>query len=78
MVLGHETEQVNGDTLRTEPRGISATATQAIIGAILDITRSLRIIQVFLQTDLHSLIGKRNHAAGLRLYFVRSWTSTGP
>ena len=69
----------NGGTLRSEPEGVRAWIKEALVSDIKADLEQLMSGNVISHKDLHSLVGKLGHAAGLliimRLFLDPLWAA---
>jgi hypothetical protein len=56
-----------GGTLQCEPWGVRATVKEAIVADICDDLKRFKSLNLITKKELHSLVGKLSHAAGLLL-----------
>ena len=72
-------------TLDIEDQGVRAKVKQSMVEDIIDMIREFNTVNLVTKKDLHSLLGKLNHAAGL-LIVMRpfldplwaAWSGTSP
>ena len=84
---GQQDKQVTwiGGTLSIEAQGVRAIVKQSIVDDIIDMVGKFSNFEWIRKKDLHSLLGKLNHAAGLLIVmrpFLEplwaAWAGTSP